>query len=100
MTKGLIAAIYLSQTLIQNVPAFHTPTSMAEYINADLDLGTRYINTYHFRVTDDRTMVVTKDEWYTYRTPVSYYQFWDCPWKQTAQQCVAIMSVIQQGTRK
>jgi hypothetical protein len=102
MTKALIAAIFLSQAPIQDVRVFHTdpPMEVINYDPNDLLVPSRRVNTIHIRRFDSRTVVVSKDAWNTPKAPVPYYEYWDCPWKQTAQQCVAIYSLIQQELKE
>lgn len=99
MTKSLIAAIFLSYAPIQDVRVFHEQATIVEYMNAELDLYTRRVHTIHIHMSSDRTVVV-EDGWYSQKEPVPYYQFWDCPWQQTAQQCVAIESLLEQALTK
>src|SRR5882757_1517565 len=98
MTKALIAAIFLSSAPIQDVRVFHyiQPTEVISYDRYAFLVPTRLVNTLHIRVVDDRTVVVPEDTWTTPKAPVPYIEYWDCPWKQTAQQCVAIISMLQQ----
>src|SRR5882762_47271 len=36
------------------------------------------------------------DEWETPKAPVPYYEFWDNPFAQTAQQMIAICAMLEQ----
>lgn len=93
MTKVLITAIYLSQALIQVASA----TTGDWYGSPN---NPRRINTIHVYALDPRTVVVAKDSWNTPKAPVPYWEFWDCQWRQTAQQCVAIYSLLEDTTRR
>src|SRR5258708_10205089 len=96
MTKGLIAAIYLSQAPIQDIRVFHDtqPTEVINYDRGAFLVLSKRINTIHIRVTPRRSVVVPKDSWNTSKAPVPYFEYWNCPWGQTAQQCVAIYSLL------
>jgi hypothetical protein len=101
MTKVLIAAIFLSQAPIQDARVFHSqPMETINYDRGAFLVPARRIDTIHIHTVDDRTVVVPKDDWSTPKAPVVYFQYWDCPWKQTAQQCVAITSMLQQELKK
>lgn len=95
MTKSLIAAIFLSYAPIQDYRVFHNPSTIMEYINAELSLDTKRVHTIHIHMSNDRTVVVEED-WYSQKPPIPYVEFWDCPWQQTAQQCVAIYSILDE----
>ncbi len=101
MTKALIAAIFLSQALIQDVRIFHDqPMEVISYDRGAFLVPSKRINTIHIRAADRRSVVVPKDPWNTPKAPVPYVEYWDCPWRQTAQQCVAIYSMLQQELGK
>lgn len=87
MTKRLIAALFLSQALIGGVHA-----------ERDYYAGLRDNNPF----SGARSMAtdLVKDQWYTQKASVPYAFFWACPWRQTAQQCVAIVYILQQELRK
>lgn len=85
----LIAAIFLSLAPIQAVKVFH------EYDTNMVTVPVRYINTQHIRVAGDGAVVVSEDKWFTPKAPVPYAEFWNCRYRQTAQQCVAIESMLQ-----
>lgn len=93
MTKGLILAFFLSQAAILDVRTIHEPAQLVEY---DHDpLYTRRVNTLHIRRTPDR------DPWTTQGSPVPYWFYWTCEFPgQTAQQCIAIYSVLEQELRE
>lgn len=93
MNKTLIVAIFLSQTLISTALTW-------EWKNYEYSRYIRRVNTTHIHVIGDGSGVVTVDGWATPKAPILYYQYWDCRWRQTAQQCVAIYSVLQQGLGK
>lgn len=85
MIKALIHAFYLSQSLIQGVP------------NHDrvITLDARPVHTFHIRTIDLGDKVVTVDGWYSEKTPTPYAGYWNCPYRQTAQQCIAVMDMLQ-----
>lgn len=88
MTKALITAIFLSQVPIQDLRVFHTQTAL-EFITYGNPVYTRRVDTFHIRRSVDNTVVVPQP-------PIPYSEYWDCSWGQTAQQCVAITSMLQQ----
>lgn len=89
MTKALIAVIYLSSALIQDIRVMH------EYDTPSVTVPVRYISSQHISVAYDGAVVVSEDRWFTKKAPVLYWQYWNCRWRQTAQQCVAIESMLQ-----
>ena len=68
----------------------------------------RRVNTSHIRHVDNNPFSgargldihLARESFTTPKAPVPYYEYWDCPWKQTAQQCVAIISMLQQELKK
>lgn len=102
MIKSLIVALFLSQAPIQDVRVFHErPTNVIDYILADLDKrSAKRVHTIHISGARSFTIDLVREDFTTPKAPVPYWQFWDCPWRQTAQQCVAITSMLQQELRK
>lgn len=92
MTKALIVAIFLSQVLI------HPLTTEDTYGSP---VYPRRINSIHIYSAINGTVVVTPDDWYTQKAPVPYWFFWSCNFEgQTAQQCIAIHSMLDEELRK
>lgn len=87
MIKTLITAIFLSQAFIGGVHA-----NRENYI--------RLADNNPFYGARSIGVVLKRDKFTTPKAPVRYYQFWDCRWKQTAQQCVAIEYLLQQELKK
>lgn len=94
MIKTLITTIFLSQAPIQDVRVFHVQPITWEFINDRLN--TRRVHTFHIRSTDDRTRLVPDDGWDTPKASVPYYWYWDNQLNQTAQQMIAIESMLEQ----
>lgn len=95
MTKGLIVAIFLSQSPIQDVRVFHEQPTIVDYLAYELTLNARRVNLSHVHRVADGAVVVSENRWYTPKAPIPYASFWNCPRRQTAQQCVAIESYLQ-----
>jgi hypothetical protein len=104
MTKAVIAAIFLSQAPIQDLRVFREQATTVDYINAEvrLDYYSRRVDTIHIHRPAVRPSVVPKAEaWYQQKPPVPYWFFWTCNFEgQTAQQCVAIHSMLEQELRQ
>lgn len=110
MIKTLIAAIFLSQALIaseagsrsfapiQDVRVFSERAQHVQYVSED---DIRWLNNIHRRRLSDVAVVVSEDRWYTPKPPIPYWLFWACAFKgQTAQQCVAIHSMLSEELKK
>lgn len=89
MIKTLIAALFLSQAPIQAMRVLHDNHS-------DVLVPVRWTNTVHIRSASLSAVVVSEDTWYTKKAPIPYWEYWACPFGQTAQQCVAIYSLLEQ----
>lgn len=98
MTKSLLFALFLSQAPIQDVRVFDDPPSAMEYLYADLRLTgyTQRIHTIHVHLSGYGVDVDAEEVFTTTHPPIPHIDYWRCPLQQTAQQCVAIESMIQQ----
>lgn len=96
MIKTLVSAIFLSQALMQDVRVFHERAQQVEYINYGNPSYTRRVNTFNIRAADNSTVVVPQDGWATPKAPIPYYWYWDNNLNQTAQQLIAILSMLDQ----
>lgn len=98
MLKTLIATIFLSQAPIQTVRVFHG------YDTSVVTVPVRYISSGHIRVAAGMfpdTPETKWNPWYSKKPPVPYWFYWTCNFPgQTAQQCVAIHSLLEQELRQ
>lgn len=86
MTKSLILAFFLSQAL-NGV--------------AHADVYTKRVHTIHVYHFTNSPMVVAEDTFTTTHPPVPYWFFWSCNFQgQTAQQCIAIHSMLEQELKQ
>lgn len=90
MIKSLFFALFLSQALMSGAHAgYEQPTTM-EYFS----VVPRRVHTIRIYAVSDNTVVVF-DPFTTAPPPVPYIDYWKCSWGQTAQQCIAIMSMLE-----